>query len=112
MYTRVSRELRDKIADDLQEVYDMSGDIIGIVTFTTDKQDRKLREECIEWLEHINTYYKSSYWGGALKTWLHYKYIKPIEVAYLTVTFDFEYNYNQSWKDWFIRRDYASIVPA
>jgi len=112
MYNKVSQELQDKIGRDLKQIYNKDGEEIGMVTFVI--QEKEIYEECIEWLETINTYYLSSYWGGSLKKFLHYDYIKPAEVLHYMVLFKYELNWNMSWKDWFIVRgeDNASIVPA
>ena len=113
MYKRVSRELRDKLEKDIQEALDENGDDIILVSFTSEEEH--LRQECIQWRETINLYFLSSYRGGALKNFLHYKYIRPREVTRFLVTFDHEINWNQSWKDWFVvneRKDYASILFA
>ena len=111
MYNRVSRELRDKLENDLDEAYDDEGNDILLTSFTSEEEH--LRQECIQWREIINLYFLSSYTGGALKNFLHFKYIRPREITRFVVLFDFEYNWNQSWRDWFIvneRKDYASIL--
>ena len=113
MYTRVSSELRDKIAKDLQHALDEEGGDIGIMFFKPGEMH--LHRECIAWRETINLYFLSSCHGGALKKFLNYNYIRPEKISYSAVEFSFEMNWNMSWKDWFIvekGHDYASIITA
>ena len=113
MYNRVSRELREKIEQDMQEVYDEEYNDVYIMSFTSEEE--YLRQECIEWREVINLFYLTSYSGGALKKFLYYEYIRPKEIGRHTVIFECEINYNQSWRDWFVvneRKDYASIISS
>jgi hypothetical protein len=111
MYNRVSRQLRDKMENDLQEV--CGGDKRDTLIMSFTSEEEHLRQECIEWREVINLFYLTSYSGGALKKFLCYDYIRPKEIARFTVTFDYEINWNPSWKDWFIDRgDHASIVTS
>ena len=113
MYNRVSRQLRQKIEKDMQELMDEDANDLYVLSFTSDEEH--LRQECIEWRHIINLYFLSSRSGGALKNFGQYKYIRPKEIANSKVTFECEINWNQSWRDWFIVKeghDYASIVST
>ena len=113
MYKRVSSALRDKIGNDLKAALDEEGGDFGILFFKL--HEMHLLQECIDWRDCINTYYLSSYRGGALKKFLNYEYIRPEKIFHNKVHFSYELNWNMSWKDWFIVKegvDNASIVPA
>ena len=113
MYNRVSRQLRQKIEQEMQEVYDEEGNDVYLLSFTSEEEH--LRQECIEWRNVINLYFLSSYTGGALKKFAQYNYIRPKEILRHIVVFECEINWNQSWRDWFIVKeghDYASIVAT
>jgi len=116
MYTRVSKELREKMAKDLIEHFNYNDDaeMCEYATLDFDIHEMHLHKECIEWRETINMYFLTSYQGGALKKFLEYEYIKPQKIGRAQVTFRFEKNYNPSWKDWFVNKgvDLASIIPA
>ncbi len=114
MYARVSSALRDKIRTDLVKAQVMDKDCESDVAFILFKpSETHLYKECVEWRECINTYYLSSYRGGALKNFLNYRYIRPEKIFHNKVSFSFEINWNMSWKDWFIERgDHASIVAT
>lgn len=116
MYNRVSRELRDKIAKDIQETTEVRDEeLYDVVFMTFTSEEENLRQECIKWRETINLYFLSSYTGGALKKFLNFNYLRPREITKFMVKFEYEYNYNLTWRDWFIvdeGKDYASIITA
>lgn len=100
MYTRVSPALREKIGNDLVEVIDYTKRDFGILQFSP--EEMHLHRECVEWRECINMYFLTSYRGGSLKNFLTYEYIKPKKIFNNTVEFEYETNWNTSWRDWFI----------
>jgi len=113
MYTRVSSALRDKIGKDLVAALDEEGGDFGILNFKP--SEIHLLQECVEWRECINTYYLSSYRGGALKNFLKYEYIRPEKIFQDRVHFSYDLNWHMTWRDWFIVEegvDHASIIPT
>ena len=103
MYEKVSPELQEKISCDLKRTYNMYGKEIGLVTFTI--QEENIFNECMDWVEAINERYTGKKHGGSLRKFLHYEYIKPIQVLHFIVIFEYEINKNPSWQDWFIIRE-------
>ncbi len=104
MKTKISLELRNKIRRDMLIVKDQywmdKGDHCGILSFDKD-EELELFEECVAWIDMINTYYRTSYNAGKAKRIGRFSGIFPIKIRLHSVDFVIEGYDNPSWKDWF-----------
>ena len=118
MYNRVSRELRDKLQRDRKKITVYSDDYNSwddLIMLKFDSTEQELYKECIKWKHVVNLYFLHTHSGGSLKKFLNYNYIRPHKIFHSTVTFNYNINWDQSWRDWFIvneEKDYASIVTT
>ena len=101
MLNDVSLELRNKIRKDLQfdgKNWDVNG-YYGTLTFSDDEM--YLYEECKEWYNVIETYFKTSSTAYCLTRVGRFNFVRPFAILNKEVIFQVDSYNSESWKDWF-----------
>lgn len=108
-YSDVSLALRNKIRREMEvyeDVYD--GDCRGVLIFT--EKDVELFQECLQWLEVIASYFKTSYDCYRITKVGRFRGVRPARkeilceaggIMEMKVEFDVEEYDPKSWMDWF-----------
>ena len=102
---KLSLKLRTKIKQDMElSKQDFLTDSLrGFVEF--DDHELNLFKECVDWYDHVITYFKTSYMKRQVKIDVgSYKGVFPIEITYRQVNFLIDF-VKPSWRDWFIQEE-------
>jgi len=114
MKVKISYDLTMKLISldepDLFEV--CAADDCSEITFDVDLEDEKLSKECLIWIHHIETYFKTSY--NSLKLDIGpFEGLWPIKGHYNSTMVTFRADWfdpdRKNWRDWFI--EYTENAP-
>lgn len=100
MYNDVSLELRNKIRMCMKVVENANDDQRGMLHFFL-PEEQPLIDECREWLNVINKYFKTTYNYYKLAKVGRFYGVRPIKVYYSFATFTVDDHDELSWRDWF-----------